>query len=160
MAEQLQEILQSLGTHLGLFRNAQHPRFVVRFDPPLYQLDFPTLDLNPSYAAGMDATADVEIERFSHLGEHGAMGVTTDDHLIVVRGDRSLYPPDDLLFNFSPFFEILGWAGRIFDSKHLKRLPDISDKKPAEPPKAIAQQISLMSVDDKDAIARVRMSKN
>ena len=114
------------------------------------------LDLNPGYAAGMDATAGIEIEWSARSREHGAMGMTTDEHLIVV----GLYPPYDLLLNFSPSFEVLRWACRIPDSNHLKRLPDISNPKPAEPPKAIAPKVSLMPVDDKDSLARVRMSKN
>ena len=114
------------------------------------------MDLDPSYAARMNAAAGIEVERVVRSSEHGAMGVTTDDHLIVV----GPYPRYDPSLDFSPSLEVLGRTRWISDAHYLKRLPDISNEESAELPKVITKQVSLMSVDDKDSVARVRVSKN
>lgn len=127
----LEERLQFLGSRQYFSLNAQHA-IIVWCEPPLYQRDFSVFDFNPCDATGMNATARIEIEWPSHSREHGTMGMTTDDHLM-----GSLYPRRDPVFNFCPFIKVLRWTCWIFHSKYLQVLPEIPNKKPAQPPEAI-----------------------
>ena len=95
----------------------------------------------------MDAAPTVKIAGSAIFGKAGAVRMSRHQHLGMFCGPCRKALLDSVLFRV-----VLCGAGRILEGKKLQRTPDIADKKAAESPQSIIEQIALMPVYEEDAL--------